>query len=120
MKPPYCDVLPVQTMDYYERALQHFLLDATEFFIFSDDIAWCKQQRLFQDLPKKVFVEETNEIKSLAMMSTCLGGMICANSSFSWWGAFLGAHKERAVVIVPKDWFRGGVGHLFPSEWIIL
>lgn len=120
LKPPYSDVLPVQPLDYYERALQHFLLNSTDFWIFSDDISWCKQQRLFQDLPKKVFVEEPNEVKSLAMMSTCLGGMICANSSFSWWGAFLGAYKERNCVIVPKNWFKGGVGNLFPSEWIVL
>lgn len=118
LRPPYSDVLPVQPLEYYEKALQNFSLQANEFYIFSDDLEWCKKQMLFQDLPKKVFVTESNEVKALALMTTCLGGMICANSSFSWWGAFLGAYKERRPVIVPKNWFKGGVGNLFPKEWI--
>jgi hypothetical protein len=119
LKAPYSDVLPVQPLEYYAQALQKF--DHTsEFYIFSDDLEWCKEQTLFQDLPKKVFVEEANELKSLAMMTTCRGGMICANSSFSWWGAFLGAYGQRNPVVVPKNWFKGGVGNLFPGEWIQL
>ncbi len=120
LKPPFSEVLPVQPLDYYKQALSYFQAESIEFYIFSDDLDWCKQQTLFQELPKKVFVDEPNEIKSLAMMTTCHGGMICANSSFSWWGAFLGAHSERAKVVVPKEWFRGGVGNLFPVEWILL
>ncbi len=118
LHPPYSDVLPVQPLTYYEQALQLFDTNAVEFYIFSDDLDWCKQQPLFQRLPKKIFVEEPNEVKALASMSTCLGGMICANSSFSWWGAFLGAQKERNKVVVPSHWFKGGVGNLFPPEWI--
>lgn len=118
LKPPFSDVLPVQPLSYYQEAIHIFPQDKTEFYIFSDDIKWCKEQEIFQQLPKKIFVEESNELKALAMMTTCTGGMICANSSFSWWGAFLGAHKHRKPVIVPKNWFKGGVGNLFPSEWI--
>lgn len=117
LRAPYSDVLPVQPLSYYEKALTYFP-QTSEIYIFSDDLDWCKQQPLFLDLPKKVFVFEPNEVKALALMTTCLGGMICANSSFSWWGAFLGAYKERRPVIVPTNWFKGGVGNLFPKEWI--
>jgi hypothetical protein len=120
LKPPYSEVLPVQPLSYYESALAHFPMDKYEFYIFSDDLEWCKQQPLFQNLPSKVFIDEPNEVKALATMTSCQGGMICANSSFSWWGAFLGAHSVRAPVLVPSNWFRDGVGNLFPPEWIIL
>ena len=118
LKPPFSDVLPVQPLSYYQEAIHICREDTTEFYIFSDDLDWCKQQKLFQELDEKIFVEEPNELKALALMTTCGGGMICANSSFSWWGAFLGAYKNRKPVIVPKNWFKGGVGNLFPTEWI--
>jgi hypothetical protein len=120
LKPSISDVLPVQPLSYYQEAIHRFPRDTTEFYIFSDDLDWCKEQEIFQQLPEKTFVEESNELKALAMMTTCTRGMICANSSFSWWGAFLGAHKYRKPVIVPKNWFKGGVGNLFPPEWIVI
>ena len=120
LQPPYNQVLPVQPLSYYENALSYFSKDLYEFYIFSDDIEWCKQQPLFQNLSHKFFIEEPNEVKALALMTTCQGGMICANSSFSWWGAFLGAYAVRAPVLVPSNWFRDGIGNLFPREWIIL
>jgi hypothetical protein len=120
LKPPHSDVLPTQSLSYYEQAIDLFSKDTCEFYIFSDDLDWCRQQPLFQTLPKKVFVEEPNEVKCLALMTTCLGGFVCANSTFSWWGAFLGAYEKRSLVVVPSQWFKGGVGSLFPSEWRIL
>lgn len=120
LKPPHSDVLPVQTIDYYSQALRFFDVLNMEVYLFSDDLEWCQQQSLFQELPKKVFVNEANEVRALAWMTTCQGGFICANSTFSWWGAFLGAYSLRNPVIVPKNWFKGGVGNLFPSEWIQL
>lgn len=119
LKPPHSDVLPTQPLSYYENALRLFPSTA-EFYIFSDDLDWCRQQPLFQNLSNKLFVEETNEVRSLALMTTCQGGFVCANSTFSWWGAFLGAYEKRAPVVVPSQWFKGGVGSLFPSEWQIL
>ncbi len=120
LKPPHSDVLPTQPLSYYEQALSYYPKDTTEFYIFSDDLDWCRQQPLFQTLPTKNYVDEPNEVKCLALMTTCLGGFICANSTFSWWGAFLGAYGSKAPVVVPKNWFKGGVGSLFPPEWIQL
>ena len=54
-------------------------------------------------------------------MSKCHAGAICANSSFSWWGAFLGAYEKRNLVFIPRDWIRNcKVDCLFPDEWIKL
>jgi hypothetical protein len=121
LQPPHTTVLPTQPLSYYEEALRHFSLPHYEVYIFSDDIPWCKEQALFQSLPQKVFVEEPNEVKTLALMTTCHGGFICANSTFSWWGAFLGAYADRQPVFVPKHWVNGqDTSALFPSEWIQL
>jgi hypothetical protein len=119
LQPPHNTVLPAQPLSYYEQALGHFSLAHSEVYIFSDDITWCKEQTLFQQLPQKVFVDEPNELKTLALMTTCHGGFLCANSTFSWWGAFLGAYASRQPVLVPKNWFKGqDTSALFPSEWI--
>ena len=121
LQPPHNTVLPVQPLSYYEGALRYFSLSQHEVYIFSDDIPWCKEQTLFQQIPQKVFVDQPNELKTLALMTTCLGGFICANSTFSWWGAFLGAHAARQPVIVPKQWVKGqDASALFPREWIQL
>ncbi len=120
LKPPYSDVLPLQPLSYYEKALQNFNLQEKTFLLFSDDIEWCMSQELFRNLPHKIFVDEPDECKTLATMTLCHGGFVCANSTFSWWGAFLGAYSLRSPVIAPKDWFKGGVGNLFPSEWIVI
>ncbi len=117
---PASDVLPAQTTDYYKKALDHFNLQQHIFFIFSDDLAWCKEQDIFQSLPKKIFIDEPNEVICLALMTSCHGGFITANSTFSWWGAFLGADTVGAPVFVPPVWFKGGCGTLIPSRWRIL
>lgn len=85
--------------DYYERAMAEFP-DAS-FLVFSDDIEWCKRQDLFKDCE---FSEGNDEITDLNMMAGCKG-LIMANSSFSWWGAFLGEEKK---VIAPKHWYADG------------
>lgn len=53
-------------------------------------------------------------------MSLCYSGAICANSTFSWWGAFLGAYSQRNPVFVPRNWIREKIWNLFPEEWIII
>jgi hypothetical protein len=120
LKPPHSEVHYVQTEAYYRTALEKFKGQLV-FKIFSDDLEWCKSQAFFQKLVKKEFVEESNEINALARMAECAGGFICANSTFSWWGAFLGAYQFRARICVPKDWMRGhDTRELFPREWIQL
>ena len=90
---------PVQPMSYYEQALKKF--DKTDkILVFSDDPAWCKEQELFAD--DSIMISEGNDADiDLCLMSKC-NYHIIANSSFSWWGAWL-ADSEH--VIAPMDWF---------------
>jgi hypothetical protein len=86
---------------YYENAIKQFDSD-TKFIFFSDDIAWCKQRFSGQ---RFVFVEGLEDFMDLALMSRCTSNII-ANSSFSWWGAWLNTNPDKSVV-APLAWFAG-------------
>ena len=86
---------------YYEAALAS-LPAATRFFVFSDDLAWC---RAHFGGGRFEYVEGLDEVGSMALMSACRAHVI-ANSSFSWWGAWLDPHADRRVV-APARWFAG-------------
>ena len=103
----------IQDLDYYSKALQ----DSPDlnWYIFSDDLDWVKQQKLFRDLDP-VFVDETDPIMSLALMSEIHDGAIIANSTFSWWGAYLGCGTSS--VVYPLRWFNNSTPDLFPEEWL--
>lgn len=89
---------PVQPISYYEQALAE--LPELPVIIFSDDSEWCKEQELFSD--DRFIVAEGNSTDcDLCLMSLCKCHII-ANSSFSWWGAWLANSKQ---VIAPKNWF---------------
>tara|TARA_R110000868_G_scaffold50804_1_gene161803 strand:+ start:2633 stop:3415 length:783 start_codon:yes stop_codon:yes gene_type:complete len=90
---PPCDLL------YYERALEHFDSNIPV-IIFSDDVGWCQSQSLF-DSDRFIISESHNEFIDLCLMSMC-DCHIIANSSFSWWGAWLSKSKK---VIAPLRWF---------------
>jgi len=92
---------PLCTLEYYENALNHFD-DDREVIVFSDDPAWCKEQELFSDDRFMISENEDNRI-DLCLMSLC-SDFIIANSSFSWWGAWLSANKDKKV-IAPLQWF---------------
>ena len=86
-------------LDYYAKALEHF--KDNQIVIFSDDPAWCKQQELFKDDDRFLVSEENNQYMDMCLMSLCVGHII-ANSSFSWWGAWLGNSEK---IIAPSNWF---------------
>ena len=108
---------PLCSMNYYERAMS--LFTDVKFLVFSDDIEWCKQNFKGNQF---VFSEGNSEGEDIALMSMCDHNII-ANSSFSWWGAYLNKNKSKKV-IVPKNWFGPALGHgpidLIPKEWIII
>jgi hypothetical protein len=95
------DYAELTASDYYERAIRQFD-DDTTFIVFSDDCDWCK--RRFPG-PRFVFAEAEPDIASLFLMSLCQGHII-ANSSFSWWGAWLDPNPHKKV-IAPDVWFAG-------------
>ncbi len=86
-------------LDYYEEALSKFD-DDRQVIVFSDDPEWCKEQSLFEN--DRFLVAEGNvNYVDMCLMSFCTGHII-ANSSFSWWGAWLAKSQK---VIAPKNWF---------------
>jgi hypothetical protein len=113
---------PILSMDYYDTCIDFFPTDKTV-YVFSDEIEWVKEN-LSDKIKNRnpiVYVENENEIYSLTWMTQCRGGAICANSTFSWWGAFLGAYEERSPVYVPKIWmYECRIDSLFPEEWIVI
>ena len=83
-------------------------------FVFSDDIEWCKEQKWLQ-LPGVIFIDEKDEVKSLAMMVSSTGGAILANSTFSWWAAIL---SDTPYVVYPTKWIAQKIENLFPEIWV--
>ena len=109
------------SLDYYEKALNKFDSNR-QVIIFSDDPQWCVKQDLFES--DRFLVSEVGDPYSdLLIMSKC-SDFIIANSTFSWWGAWLCDNKDK-VVICPSIWF--GVNNqdkdikdLYPEEWTVL
>lgn len=106
---------PVQTIKYYKDAVDH-IGEYNKLLIFSDDINWCEENFNFKNM---VFVKGNNEIEDLSLMSSCDHNII-ANSSFSWWGAWLNDNPTKKI-ISPSKWFGDHVkinDDIIPPEWI--
>lgn len=83
---------------YYDNALKE-IRTYTTMFVFTDDKEWAKQNLKFDNM---VFVDEDADWKELWLMSLCKHNII-ANSSFSWWGAFLNRNPKK-IVVCPGDY----------------
>lgn len=108
-------------LSYYRAAIGHILSknEDVHFLVFSDDIKWCRDA--LKEIPsgKKPFnfFADTPEIVDLATITMCKH-FICANSSFSWWGAWLG-EKEGSIVIFPNRWLMGEFEKKNPTHDIV-
>ena len=91
-------------MSYYEKAIKYMndKLTTPHFYVFSDDINWCKEN-LKIPYPHTFVVWNKKDYEDLQLM-TYSNHFIIANSSFSWWGAFLGRHPDK-IVVTPKKGF---------------
>jgi hypothetical protein len=102
---------------YYPSAIQS-MKDAgiTRFSVFTNDRDYCLSQGVLKDLDYE-FIDE-NEIDSLYLMSQCKAG-IMANSSFSWWGAYLNPNRP---ICIPSKWFNDAEymidGYFFPGCYV--
>lgn len=114
----YSGSFPPITMEYINKALVYF--PGKKRLVFSDDIAWCKTN--IQDAE---FSEGLGELQDLTLMASC-GHHIIANSSYSWWGAYLG-HNPNKVIVCPSqrgfNWYGPTAGvknpkTLIPDGWI--
>jgi hypothetical protein len=116
----FMGILP---LDYYYKAITHIINNVSnpELYIFSDDLDWAKDN-LKTHLPINLIDIEngTKDYIELDIMSKCRHNII-ANSSFSWWGAFLNKNSNK-IVIGPKQWvlpenINKNIELIFPS-WI--
>ena len=108
---------------YYDKAYEYiaskFNKDKIVFFLFSDDIEWAKNNIL--PYAKKIFVScpEIPAYEEAHLMSKCTNHII-ANSSFSWWSAWLNPNPEK-IVIAPARWLKDtsfDTSDVCPEEWI--
>lgn len=110
---------------YYLNAIQYIAakISSPIFYIFSDDIEWAKEN-LKVDFPL-FFINHNNSAaaayKDMQLMSLCKHNII-ANSTFSWWSAWLNNNPEK-IIIAPQKWFEDSSinsNDIYPTEWIKL
>ena len=120
---------PPQPIEYYEKALKNFD-DDQPVIVFSDSMSWVKEQDFFKG-DRFMMSEPTEKYNDgsftpyidLCLMSLCSHAII-ANSSMSWWGAWLQSNPNKKV-IAPKMWFGSAYADkdtkdLYCSDWIVL
>lgn len=110
------------SIEYYSSAISYLMknIESPTFFVFSDDISWAK---------KNIKIDATcfyidnnighNSYLDMQLMSLCHHNII-ANSTFSWWGAWLNPRKNK-IVVAPKQWFSVGMKYdasdIIPATW---
>jgi hypothetical protein len=109
------------SIDYYQAAIKHMVEQVKNpyFFVFSDDSAWVTSNLKIDFLHQYVDHNHGKEsYNDMHLMSLCKHNII-ANSSFSWWGAWLNQNAEK-IVFAPKQWFSKSTDtiDLIPSNWI--
>lgn len=94
----------VCTLEYYRKAVDILLgeVENPTFFIFSDDIEWARENLALPNETFFVDFNQDNPERDLELIKNCKHNVI-ANSTFSWWGAWLNRHDEK-IVIVPTEW----------------
>ena len=110
-------------LEYYKNALQKIVdkigNTEIEIFIFSDDIEWAKENLKFPYPTNFVSNSQILDYEEMYLMSLCQHNII-ANSTFSWWGAWLNKNSAK-IVIAPKQWSvkKSSDGlNILPKEWL--
>jgi hypothetical protein len=118
------DVHGICTIDYYLKAVYHIssLVENPVYYIFSDEIEWAKKNlKLLYETYYITGNSGDSSYIDMLLMSNCKHNII-ANSSFSWWGAWLNQNQNN-IIIAPKNWFlnkklNDQTGDLIPDSWI--
>lgn len=113
----------VCSLDYYHRAVVHIRSQVRQphFFVFSNDLAWAQENLNISDRVTFVQGNQSSPEIDMLLMSKCRHHIL-ANSTFSWWGAWLSENLNN-VVVAPKQWFatdRYYTGDIIPPRWITL
>lgn len=93
--------------DYYKKAISYINehIDNVTFYVFSDDIQWVKKNMFLENAIYVDWNKKENSYQDMIMMSYCQG-IIIANSTFSWWGAWLNPRNIKKMVICPQKWHK--------------
>lgn len=112
---------PVLGLDYYEAALSRIGPGHVP-YVFSDDVEWCEANMVGPLFRDAVFVRSGGEMDDLRLMSMAAHNVI-ANSTFSWWAAWLNRRPGRRVV-APSTWFGGhstlDSSNIVPGGWEVI
>lgn len=107
-------------LQYYKRAIRvvEEKVKSPSFFVFSDDIDWCKENIPLENATYINWNVGKNSFLDMILMSNCQNNII-ANSSFSWWGAYLNTNHHK-IVVAPSKWKNNmdGTRDLLPNSWI--
>ena len=114
---------PVAGPEYYTNAI-NYITNKTrvdKYVVFSDDINYCKS--MFGESEDIIYIDGEKDYIDLYLMSMCKHN-ITANSTFSWWGAWLNNNPDK-IVVAPKTWFGTArtdldTSDLIPETWIKL
>lgn len=115
------EVYAACSIDYYRRCITEMAKRVPDphFFVFSDEIEWAKENLNIKQAVTYVDHNSQKEAyKDLYLMSRCRHHII-ANSTFSWWGAWLADNKDK-IVFAPSRWFNApkpGEQDLIPESW---
>lgn len=108
-------------LSFYDQAINYFSKNNPYFFIFSDDIEWCKNNISING--KFIFVSDicSSDIEEFLLMQNCKN-FIISNSTFSWWAAWLATNNTK-IIICPKNWFKDErlntlSKELIPKNWL--
>lgn len=120
--PAVNDVHGLCSLDYYGNAIDYLVrrIENPQFYIFSDDIAWSERNLKLKYPVTFVSINPPEKgVDDLRLMQHCKHNII-ANSSFSWWGAWLNNNPNK-IVVAPKKWFNDpsmDTSDLIPDGWI--
>ncbi len=117
----HADVFGLCTSEYYKKAITFIKerIDSPTFVFFSDDIEWVRQNVNCKNAIYVSWNHGNDSWQDMYLMSLCKHNII-ANSSFSWWGAWLNPNIEK-MVVAPKQWFLYSNNYdILPDKWIKL
>ncbi len=105
-------------ISYYRAALDYLKGEYDKCIVCSDDIEWCKENFVGDEF---IFIEDCPDYVDLYLMQQCQHNII-ANSTFSWWSAWLNSNPDKIVITTKNDWFHpdstGDDTELIPTDWI--
>jgi Glycosyl transferase family 11 len=124
LNPTLSSIMAPFDLHYYKKAIEYFqqnLIHPT-FYVFSDEIQFAKE--LLKVEADFIFVDAQmtkNATEDFYLMQSCQHQII-ANSTFSWWAAYLNQNVNK-IVVAPQKWYKAHFGdatHLYPKNWIVI